>query len=581
MQWSLGGVGVFYQTSYNFRDILSKVVGSHGLKFGGEIAAEQNNDTNTGGARPDYFFGNLWNFANDAPIRESGNFEPKTGNFTNVKKYVRNKVYSLFAQDDWKLRPNLTLNLGLRWEYFAPLKEKFGNLGTLILGAGQNALTGARFVTGEALHEPDRNNFGPQTGFAWSPARFRNKAVLRGGFGIGYNRIPQSITLNGRSNPPFVGSFTLTEPSQILYTLGPSLTSFYGFPGNPNTTLQFDPATNIPLPRPGAARPNVFGAGQDVPNPYTYRYSLEAQYDLPGHWLASLGYQGSAGHKFPRVVNLGLFVKPNANLGTSQRVMLTDVNTSFNALLARLTRRFSKGFDLNVQYRFSKSLDTCSNDDNCVQSFPFDQRTERGPSDYDATHAFTASGLWDLPILSNRQDFIGKAFGGWQLNGIVTASSGFPWTPVYDAGCVTLTDRGLVCPLRPVAYLGGLEQDTSNAGFQRGSFGPNFAQRFVPPPGGTADVPPPPGIGRNVFRGPHYFSVDMSVVKRVSMPKFIRLGEQAGIDLRANVFNVFNNLNLAPFEFNSTSTRINSVEFGRAQRALQGRVVEFQARFNF
>ncbi len=581
IQWTFGSPGVFYQTSYNFRDILSKVVGSHGLKFGGEIAAEQNNDTNAGGVRPDYFFGNIWNFANDAPIRETANFDLKTGLRTDSKKYIRNKTYSLFAQDDWKARPNLTLNLGLRWEYFAPLREKFGNLSHLILGEGQNALTGARFGVGEGLHQPDRNNFGPQLGFAWSPARFKTKAVLRGGFGIGYNRIPQSVTLNARTNPPFVGQFILTDPSQIRYAFGPGLTTFGGYPSNPSTILQIDPATNIPIPVPGAGRPNVFATGQDVPNPYTYRYSLEAQYDLPGNWVSSLGYQGSGGRKFPRVVNLGLFVKPNPSLGANQRIMLTDVNTSFNALLARLTRRFSKGFDLNLQYRWSKSIDTCSNDDNCAQSFPFDQSTERGPSDYDVTHSFTAAGLWDLPILRNRQDFLGKAFGGWQLNGILTASSGFPWTPVYSAGCVTLTDRGFVCPLRPIGYLGGLEQDTSNAGFQRGSFGPNAAQRFMPPPGGTADVPPRPGIGRNVFRGPGYFSVDMSFVKRFGMPKFMRLGETAGIDLRANAFNVFNILNLTPFEFNSAPTQINNVQFGRAQSALQGRVIEFQARFSF
>ncbi len=580
IQWTFGNPGVFYQTSYNFRDILSKVVGSHGLKFGGEIAHEQNNDTGAGGVRPDYFFGNLWNFANDAPIRETANFDLKTGLRTDSKKYIRNKAYSLFVQDDWKARPNLTLNLGLRWEYFAPLREKFGKLSHLILGEGQNALTGAKFGVGEGLHKPDRNNFGPQFGFAWSPARFRDKAVLRGGFGIGYNRIPQSVTLNARTNPPFVGQFVLTDPSQIRYAFGPGLLTFGGYPPNPSTILQIDPATNIPIPGPGAGRPNVFGTGQDVPNPYTYRYSLEAQYDLPGNWVSSLGYQGSAGRKFPRVVNLGLFVKPNPNLGT-QRIMLTDVNTNFNALLARMTRRFSNGFDLNAQYRWSKSIDTCSNDDNCAQSFPFDQSTERGPSDYDVTHAFTASGLWDLPILRNRQDFLGKAFGGWQLNGILTASSGFPWTPVYSAGCVTLTDRGLVCPLRPIGYRGGLEQDTSNEGFQRGSFGPNAAQFFVPPPGGTAAVPPPPGIGRNVFRGPRYLSVDMSLVKRFGMPKFTRLGETAGLDLRANFFNIFNILNLAPFEFNSAPTQVNNVQFGRAQSALQGRVVEFQVRLSF
>ncbi|MEP6740872.1 MAG: carboxypeptidase regulatory-like domain-containing protein [bacterium] len=577
-------VQVIYQTSYNFRDILSKFVGSHGLKFGGEITHEQNNDTVAWAARPFYGFYNLWNFANDAPDIESGFFDPRTGIPTDVKKYIRAKIYSLFIQDDWKVRSNLTINLGLRWEYFAPLREKYGNLSTLLLGAGQNALTDARFSLGGNLYKPDRNNFGPQVGFAWSPRTIvgistRNKVVLRGGFGVGYNRIPESVTLNGRLNPPFIGQFDLFG-SQTLYSLGPSLTSFYGWPSNPNTILRFDAKTNMPLTGP---RPSAFATLPEVPNPYAYRYSLDAQYELGYNWIASVGYQGSAGHKFPRVVNYDLFVPHNLNLANVS-LMLTDVNSNFNAMLARLSHRFAQGFDLNAQYRWSKSIDNCSNDDNCVQSYPFDQRTERGPSDYDVTHALTVSGLWDLPFFRNRRDSIGKAFGGWQLNGIVTASSGFPWTPVYVNGCVNLIKRGFLCPLRPVAYSGGLHQDTSNEAFQRpgGTFGvSNATEFFVPPPGGNVAVPPQPGIGRNVFRGPRYLSVDMSVVKRFRMPKFTHAGEAAGIDLRANFFNVFNTLNLAPFEFGSLSTIIDFPYFGRATGALAGRMVELQARFFF
>jgi Carboxypeptidase regulatory-like domain/TonB dependent receptor-like, beta-barrel len=583
--WGVSGAGVFYQTTYNFRDVLSKVVGSHGLKFGGEISKEQNNDTVAWAARPSYFFGSLWNFANDAPIRETGHFDPRTGIPTDLKKYIRASTYSLFAQDDWKVRPNLTLNLGLRWEYWQPLKEKFGNLSKLVLGQGQNIISDARFVVGESLHEPDRNNFGPQLGFAWSPARLENKAVLRGGFGIGYNRIPYSLTLNGRLNPPFVGAFTLTSPGDILYGLGSDLTSPGGYPSNPRTILQFDPNTGIPTT--GAA-PNVdLATFDDVPNSYVYRYSLDLQYEFGADWLASLGFQGSTGHKLTRVVNYRLFsqanlVRPNNNLNVV-RVMHTDVNSNFNALIARVSKRFSKGFHLNAQYRWSKSIDTCSDEQNCVDvlTFPFDQSTERSPSDFDVTHVFTASGLWDLPIFRGRRDFVGKALGGWQLNGILTASSGFPWTPVFDPGnCSTLRNNGFQCPQRPAAYLGGLEQDRSNEAFQRpgGTFGPGAAQSFISP--SFMAIPPQiPGIGRNVFRGPNYFSVDMSAIKRIGLPRFF--GESAGLDIRANLINVFNNLNLKPFEFNTDSTRVNHVNFGRATEALSGRVVEFQARFFF
>jgi hypothetical protein len=581
--WGMSGAGVFYQTTFNFRDVLSKVVGSHGLKFGGEISREQNNDTVASAARPSYFFGSLWNFANDTPIRERGNFDPRTGIPTDLRKYIRAGTYALFVQDDWKVRPNLTLNLGVRWEYWQPLKDKFGNLSKLVLGPGREIISGSRFVTGEALHEPDRNNFGPQTGFAWSPARFKDKAVLRGGFGIGYNRVPYSITLNGRLNPPFVGAFTLTDRDQIVYTFGSELTSPGGYPSNPSTILEFNPNTLIPTT---GARPNVDVATfEKVPNPYTYRYSLDLQYELGTDWVASLGFQGSSGRKLTRLVDQFLFasaglVQPNDALFHA-KVMQTDVNTNFNALIARISRRFSKGVNLNAQYRWSKSMDFCSDDQDCRQSYPFDQSTEWGPSDYDVTHTFLASGLWELPILRNRSDFIGKAFGGWQLNGILTASSGFPWTPVFNPNnnCDVMLNMGVQCPQRPVAVRGSFEQDTSDEAFQRpgGTLGTGAAQLFQSP--GFGLTPQVPGIGRNVFRGPRYFSVDMSAIKRFKLPRFF--GESAGLDIRANFLNAFNNLNLKPLEWDSESTRINHVNFGRAPDALSGRVVEFQARFFF
>jgi hypothetical protein len=149
------------------------------------------------------------------------------------------------------VRPNLTLNLGLRWEYFTPVKEKYNNLSNLDLGEGARALLDARVQVGGYLYRPDYNNLGPHLGFAWSPQQIigietANRFVLRGGFGIGYNRIPQSVTLNGRLNPPFFGDFRLTG-NQILYSLGPSITSFYGFPANPAATLVFDQSTSIPI----------------------------------------------------------------------------------------------------------------------------------------------------------------------------------------------------------------------------------------------------------------------------------------------------------------------------------------------
>lgn len=580
LQWGLPGAGVFSQTSYDFRDVVSKVWGSHVLKFGGEVIWDQNNDTSAGGARPRYNFGNLWNFANDAPLTETGTFDPRNGFPTDLKKYMRMKTYNLFIQDDWKVRPNLTLNLGLRWEYFQPLHEKDGNVSNLILGPDPDPLGTARLQLGGNLWEPDRNNFGPQLGFAWTPAKANNRLVVRGGFGVGFNRIPQALTLNVRQNPPFFGNFTLSE-SNILYTLGNNINSFYGWPSNAATVLPIDPNTNLPT---SGAPSDVFSIAQNLATPYTYRYSFELQYDLGANWIGSLGYQGADTHKYPRTVNNSLFFPRNPRLQTVNFVR-SDVNSNFNALLARVSHNFAKGFQLSAQYRWSKSLDTCSDDNMCIQSYPFDQRQEKALSDFDTKHNFLVSGVWDLPIFRTRTDWIGKVAGGWQLSGIMTFSTGFPWTPTFRVeNCDAIQDQGGICPIRPLAYLGGAGTDYSNDTFkqQGGNFPGDATNYFVFPPNlGLYDVPPAPGIGRNSFRGPNFFSTDISAQKHFGLPNFWIFGENTGLDIRANAYNVFNQLNHSPFLYNQPSTLLNEGNFGRSTSALLGRIVEFQARFSF
>jgi hypothetical protein len=262
---------------------------------------------------------------------------------------------------------------------------------------------------------------------------------------------------------------------------------------------------------------------------------------------------------------------------------LNDGESTYNALLTRVTRRFAQGYLLNVEYRLSRSEDTCSADA-CRQSYPFDLETERGPSDFDVTHALKMFGTWDLPIFRDRTDAIGKLAGGWQISGILTANSGFPWTPIVGGGlCQAVVAGGGVCPLRPVAYSGGASDDTSNDVFrqQYGQFPGGPLQYFTPPPAGSFDRPPPPGVGRNSFRGPGYFAVDATLTKRFGLPRIRGLSDAAGIEIRTNAYNLLNTLNLSPFAFDSASTRIDNPDFGRATSALSGRVVEFQARLSF
>ncbi|HWT01088.1 MAG TPA: carboxypeptidase regulatory-like domain-containing protein [Pyrinomonadaceae bacterium] len=578
------GPGVFYQNTYNFRDVLSKVSGAHALKFGADVIKEQNNDKAPWAGRPTFEFNNLWSFANDAPQVESAFYDPATGDFTDLAAYPRSTYIGLFAQDDWKIRPNISLNLGLRWDYYSPLRSKRDRISNLILGP-DGGLIGSTIQTGGDLYNSDKNNFGPQIGVAWSPKTIfgqnvENRMVIRGGFGIGYNRLPGSRLLESRFNPPFFASFFFDRASgNIVYRTAADLNSF-DYPPNPNATLTFDPNSGLPI------GPSVgFNAvDQDVRNPIIYRFSADAEYEMGKGFIVSLGFQGSRGRSLPRPVPYNLLVPDSPNFG-GVTLLLTDARSNFNAMLVEARRRFSNNFQFAAEYRLASSKDTCSSDHDCRATYPFDQETEYGPSSYDVKHAFKAYGVWALPFFRNRNDWKGKVLGGFELSGIVTASSGFPWTPVVggsQCGAVVSGGQG-VCPLRPIAQIMGPANDsTSNDTFLgAGQFPGGGLLYFTPPPTGSFNTPPPPGIGRNSFRGPNYFSVDTTVVKRFGLPLFPVLGENAGIEIRFNVYNLFNRTNLSPFGINDDNTQIQHPDFGRALHVLSGRVTEIQARFNF
>lgn len=592
--WAETTPGIFSENTFELRDTFRWVRGNQGWSFGGERRWEQDNNDLSGGSRPLYTFAGLFNFANDAPLFEQINADPRTGGPAASKREFRSSTLALFGQNDWKIRPNLTINLGLRWEYFSPLSEKNGVLSNLVLGPAGQELTGARLVVVDSLYPKDKNNFGPRVGFAYSPnfgEKFHgflseNKAVLRGGFGIVYNRIPLLEFANTRGNPPFFARYgiccgtssadfsTPFNGGQILYALGANNSPF-SYPTNPALRATFN-ANGIPILPPGASV-EIWGANASVPTPYVYAFSLEGQYSLPGKMVGTLGYQGSRSRKLVRLVNQNFFF---GGSGTFSNILFPtpDTTAAYDALIARVNRRFASGFQFDAIYRFAKSRDVVSYEGPTGATnptYPLDVREEVGPSDYDVRHNFVASGLWELPIFRNRHDTTGNLLGGWQISGILTAHTGFPWTPVV--GQCTSTRGPSICPTRPVAYFGGNGTDTSNDAFITGSNFPGGGSHFfstAAPVGFQL-----PGIGRNSFRGPRYFNVDMTFSKKFGLSSL--LNEASFFEVRANVFNIFNLLNLQPFNFNSPSTQVQNALFGRAERGLAGRVVEIQGRLSF
>ena len=590
------GPSVFDQWTYGAKDTLTKVMSSHTLKFGAEFTRLLFVDEAPWSARPSYNFRNYWDFLNDAPYVENGTFDPTTGIPTSFRKDTRENITALFIQDNWKVKPNFTLTLGLRWEYFGPLTEKNGNLGVVQLGnTPETALSGMYVRKGGNLFNTSLGNFGPQIGFAWSPGslkghQFNNKLVLRGGFGMSYSGIEEAITLNGRNNPPFVSSNSTLAGDQILYGIPANVHDFNGYPSNPFTISSFN--GNL---LPTSSVIGVTGYDNNMPTTYTYHYSLEGQYDLGHQWVATLGYQGSESRHLTMQSNLDLLysqVAPLNPLVNNVDWYSNSGNASFNAFLAEIQHQFTHTFQVDGQYRLSKCTDQGSNNF-AVPNYQWDPTTAFGPCDFDSTHAVKVYGIW-TPNFFHGNDWKQKIIGGWSISGIFNWHTGFPWSPTYNniddqntcnmvftnAGCTNGSNSALL----PAAYLGGAGSNHSNSAFKTGS---NFplggaayftAPFFTPGPDfpNVGPLPGPPGIGRNSFRGPRYTDVDATLSKSFGLPTMKFLGEHANLEIRANFYNLFNNLNLA----NIDST-ISDSTFGEAKDVLGGRTIEMQARFSF
>jgi hypothetical protein len=586
------GPSVFAETTYNLRDTVSKVINTHNLRLGVDIYKEQRLDTAPWSARPSYNFHNLWDFANDAPFQENGNFDPTTGQPSESRKHIRSSMYAGFVQDDWRLRPNLTVNLGLRWEYLGPVSEINDNFSNVTLGEGANVLTGLKLKTGGTLFHASKNNWGPQIGFAWSPAAANNKMVFRGGFGVGYNRQMEASILDVRNNPPGGTVFFSFQPGQIVYSVPSDVNQFTNWPSNPNAIQTFDPNTGLPT---GGAI-DLTAVQQDLPTTTTYRYSLDSQFELPNSWVATLGYQGSQTRHYTIKQNLNYLFSPlNPNVRNLQWYG-NIANASYNGLLAGLKHRFSRSFEFDTQYRWSHTLDQGSND-YYMPTYPWDLSTERGSADYDVRHNFKMYGIWSPTLFSGRKGWLDKVVGGWTISGILNWHSGFPWTPLYHTpgGCNIIYQNSGICRLRPAAYLGGAGADQSNDALINGSNFSNASTTYFGPASftngpafpATGPIPQAPGVARNSFRGPHYLGIDMNLAKSFGLPSMPVLGENAKLEIRSNFYNIFNKLNLAPYGFDSSSTVVSfdgtspNGNFGKPERALPGRVVELQARFSF
>jgi hypothetical protein len=580
---------ILNQWTYSFKDVATKIYGRHAIKFGGEITRLFYLNDCAGCGVPSYNFFNIWDFLNDAPQHEGGAFNPTTGIPTTLRQDDRTDLWGFFVQDDFKLRRNLTINLGLRWSYFGPLSSKEGNMFVAIPGAGASFLTGLTVQKGNSWNA-QKDNFGPQIGFAWSPGRFKDKLVVRGGYGLNYNQEEIAISANIAANPGLVvnPSFTMSTPTSpnpgIIYAVSSGVHDLTGYPANPNTISTFN-ANGLPA---SGAQVNVSIFPRDLPTMRTHHYSLDAQYDLGHDFVASLGYQGSLSrntyfHSNPNAVPAASGFTLNPQIGGGD---YWGVNGSgnYNALLAELKHRFSRQFTADAQFAWSKSMDT-SSAPYSEQIYPYNTSLNYGRSDYNVGKAFKLFGLWQPVLFHGSNSWMEKIAGGWSLSGILNLHSGFPWSPVVNFGGSLYCGTCGYSQLLPAAYLGGAGSSTSNDQFKTGSNYSKGGAAYFSTPTFTAysgsnfgSSLPQTGVRRNSLTGPGYRDVDMTLAKAFGLPRIPGLGESAKIEFRMDAYNLFNNLNFNP---TSIVNDINATGFGRATSALGARTVTLGARFSF
>jgi hypothetical protein len=601
---------ILNQWTYTFKDVATKIYGRHTIKFGGEVTRLFYLQDCAGCGVPIYNFFNLWDFLNDAPQSEGGNgrqFNPTTGFPTTVRQDQREDIWGLFVQDDFKLRSNLTLNLGLRWSYFGPLSSKESNMFVAIPGAGANYLTGLTVRRGHSW-DAEKGNFGPQIGFAWSPAslfghQFHNRLVIRGGYGLSFNGEQIAISSNIVGNPGIAVSpvFAQLTPSPsscvqplpncgIVYALSSGVNNLNGYPANPNAITTFG---SNGLPTTGSAFLSIFP--RNLSTMRVHHYSVDAQYDLGHQFVASLGYQGSLSrdtffHENPLAVpaTLGYAFNPQIGGGDYWGV---NGRGNYNAMLAELKHQFSHQFSSDAQFTWSKCMDT-SSAPYSEQPYPFDPSLDYGRCDYNVGKAFKIFGVYQPVFFRGSHSWLEKIAGGWSLSGIFNIHSGFPWTPFVSVpgGASLYCGQCGYGSVFPAAYLGGAGGSTStdafktaaNSNFPKGGAAyfstPNFTGvTFTGNASGTA-LPQFSHVARNSLNLPGYKDVDLTLAKAFGLPKAPVLGESARVELRVDAYNLFNNLNLDP---NQISNNIANGNFGTITGALAARVVTLGARFSF
>ena len=505
-------------------------------------------------------------------------------------EYKDNRLnsFGLYFQDDWHVSRKLTLNLGLRYDPFFPWKETKGRIeifSPAAYNAGQtsqvyvNAPPGLLFPGDPGVPQyglrPNFKNFEPRVGFAYDVTG-DGKTAIRGGFGMFYDTYQNGIVNN---------RFVDTSPFSVQVNLNPANTAQCPFCSpfsDPYKGITdpfpapYPPPKNIVFPLPDLAASYDIGHGGVYQTPLAYDWNFAIERQLPGNWLARAAYVGSHASHLMETVELSPIVPATkqhlypqySDIAMEQQ----DINSSYNSLQLTAQKRFSRGFTLLANYTWSKSIDDLPNgqDITTVVSggnspipwyLPGRHQFDTGPSEFDHTHRFVGSFVWQLPMLANSNAFLRYTVGGWQLSGLFTAQSGGPLTITAgkdQSGTALGTDRAQL--LSTTVYGSGA------CGSVKPCVDWLIPSSFGLPPVGTFG-----NLGKGALRGPNLITYDGGLFK-----EFPFRSERMRFQFRAEFFNLFNRVNL-----NNPATSYSGSGFGRITGAGDPRIGQLALKFVF
>jgi hypothetical protein len=564
--------GGFFPTEYQLKDTFSMIHGSHALKIGGELRRAINILWHTASFVPVYSFASILDFVDDEPQQMTRTVDPRTGLPTTTRADMLIWEGAGFVQDDWKLRRNLTLNIGLRYDYFGPYTDTHDRFRNFIPGSGsyvEGLATGKVDVTARGWNT-DTLNFAPRFGFAWDIGA-TGKNVIRGGYGLSYDRMATVQTATYRTNPPLAATATLGQSfgTTFTYSLGDPTKPYLGYPIDASLKLGLDSRNGI-----SGVRVAIAAIDPGFNNPYAHNWFLGVQRQLPGQLVAEVSWVGSAGHHLVNISNVnrynGDMLDNNRFDGfnpsfSSINMARTTSNSIYNGGTFAVRRSFSKGITFQGNYTFGKVLTDAEAEQGTTSYYDANNRNlDRSVASFDVRQRVAFSGVWELPFLRNCRSLACRTVGGWQLSGYGVLESGLPMTvstsASYPNGDYNADGTNADRPNAPAGSI-------SRSGFSKSQFlsGIFTAADFPKPAPGTDGT-----LGRNTFRGPGFARVDLSLEKNLKFTERLRGS------LRLESYNSFNRVNL-----NSPATDLTSNTFGKVTSAAAGRLYTVSLRLSF